>query len=98
LTCGHITRYNDDMIKMIERTLKSSLEKSRKSLLIVGPRQTGKSTLVGSMNPNSIINFAHEATYLDFLRDPELLEKRIAPLKGKNDIFIDEVQRIARAS
>lgn len=43
------------------------------------------------MNPDIEINLAREQTYVDFLRNPELLEQRI--LKHKR-IFIDEVQRI----
>lgn len=68
--------------------------RSRKSLLLLGPRQTGKSTLMGALSPTITINFAHEPTYLDFLRDARLLEARLNALPGRPTVFIDEVQRI----
>ncbi len=80
---------------MIKRTLAQTLAKSKKSILLLGPRQTGKSTLMTSLEPDLTINLAHEATYLDFLRDPRLLESRLGPYEKKRSlIFIDEVQRL----
>lgn len=63
----------------------------------MGPRQTGKSTLVSSLNPDLTINLAHEPTYLEFARNPRELEERLGalPATGKQqNIFIDEVQRL----
>ena len=37
---------------MIQRTLEKLLRGSRKSLLLLGPRQTGKSTLVAALKPD----------------------------------------------
>lgn len=67
------------------------IKKHKKSILLLGPRQTGKSTLVSSLKPDLTINLADEETYVAFLRDPGLLRKRI---KAHKQIFIDEVQRI----
>jgi predicted AAA+ superfamily ATPase len=82
---------------MIPRRLTFVLQGSRKSVLLLGPRQTGKSTLVGALAPDLTINLFHEATYLDFARNPRELEERLAALP-KDDaaktIFIDEVQRL----
>lgn len=62
-----------------------------KSILLIGPRQVGKSTLIRQLQPNLEINLADEEVYLKHLSDPGLLKKII----GKNQtIFIDEVQRI----
>ena len=73
------------------RQLAELLKKSKKSILLLGPRQTGKSTLIRSLKPNIEINLADQQIYLDHLRDPSLIKK----LVGKNKfIFIDEVQRI----
>ena len=49
---------------MIARLLRTPLQRSTKSILLLGPRQTGKSTLVRALSPDLIINLAHEPTYL----------------------------------
>jgi len=78
---------------MIRRGLETFLQKSKKSLLLLGPRQTGKSTLIGSLKPDLTINLAHEPTYLQFARNPEELEQRLAAGRFPT-VFIDEVQRL----
>ncbi|MDZ4678217.1 MAG: AAA family ATPase [Oligoflexia bacterium] len=85
---------------MIERTLQSPLVNSlkTKSILLLGPRQTGKSTLIKSLNPDVSFNLAHEKTFLEFMREPSYLENVLAelPKKKKTLIFIDEIQKIPR--
>ena len=78
---------------MINRYLSSLLKRSKKSILLLGPRQTGKSTLIRGLVPELHINLAHEATYLEFSRNPRELEERLASAKFKT-VFIDEVQRL----
>lgn len=78
----------------INRSLGRILQKSKKSILLLGPRQTGKSTLIKTiLQPDLIINLAHEPTYLDFTGNPRELENR---LKAKiyPTVFMDEVQRL----
>lgn len=81
---------------MLARALSPVLGASKKSFLLLGPRQTGKSTLVSSLNPDLTINLAHEPTYLEFARNPRELEERLnASATGRlQTIFIDEVQRL----
>jgi predicted AAA+ superfamily ATPase len=67
--------------------------KSRKSILLLGPRQVGKSTLIKSLKPELTINLADERTYLDHVSTPELIQDLIERKKAKT-IFVDEVQRI----
>ena len=55
---------------MIPRRLAALLGRSTRSILLLGPRQTGKSTLVAGLAPALTINLAHEPTYLDFARNP----------------------------
>lgn len=76
---------------MINRALRPTLVAARRSHLLLGPRQTGKSTLIRSLSPQLEINLADEETYVDFLRDPGLLKRRI---RGASTVFIDEIQRI----
>lgn len=78
---------------MIKRTLGDTLSKSKKSILLLGPRQSGKSTLIQMLNPALSINLSVEKTYLEFLRNNNELEEQIDKQKPKT-IFIDEVQRI----
>ena len=82
---------------MLKRALAQPLRDSKKSFLLLGPRQTGKSTLVSSLNPDLSINLAHEPTYLEFARNPRELEERLngRPSRAETqNIFIDEVQRL----
>lgn len=78
---------------MIPRNLEKSLLSSKQNLLLLGPRQTGKSTLVHALKPDLEINFADQATYLSFAKNPRELEERLGGTRAKN-IFIDEVQRL----
>jgi len=76
---------------IIRRQLTESISKFKKSVLLLGPRQSGKSTLISSLDPELTINLADEQTHLDFLRNPSLLRARI---RSQRTIFIDEVQKI----
>jgi predicted AAA+ superfamily ATPase len=63
------------------------------SVLLLGPRQTGKSTLLRNMQPDLEINFADEKTFLEFSSDPNRL-RGILQHKKPRTVFIDEVQRL----
>ena len=78
---------------MIPRHLTGLLHRSKKSILLLGPRQTGKSTLIQSLHPALTINLAHEPTYLQFARNPSELEERLAAGAFRT-VFIDEIQRL----
>jgi predicted AAA+ superfamily ATPase len=78
---------------MYSRLLSSHLEKSTKSALLLGPRQTGKSTLITALKPELSINLASEQVFLDYSSQPGLLEKVIEQ-ESPRTVFIDEVQRI----
>ena len=73
------------------RILLNKIRDINKSLLLLGPRQTGKSTLIRSLKPELIFNLAEEDVFVNFLRNPSLLKSSI---KTHKKIFIDEVQRI----
>lgn len=76
----------------IKRGLERILGKSRKSILLLGPRQCGKSTLIRTLTPDLEINLADEEQYVRFLQDPSLLKHTIN--ETTELVFIDEVQRI----
>ncbi len=74
-----------------DRHLLESLVKIRKSFLLLGPRQTGKSTLIQLLKPSLTINLADEETFVDYLQNPGLVKSTTKPHRT---VFIDEIQRI----
>ncbi len=82
---------------MIERLLYQKLveeNKKGKSILLLGPRQVGKSTLLSQLNPSLTVNLADEGTFRDHLSDPALIRRQVSSLREKCTVIIDEVQRI----
>lgn len=80
---------------MYNRILKPKLMKSRKSVLLLGARQVGKSTLLNSLKPDLTINLADEEEYFHFQGNNLELKSRIEAAKP-GTIYIDEIQRIPR--
>lgn len=77
---------------MIKRLLEKKLKSTNKSVLLLGPRQVGKSTLIKLLSPDLIINLADEKTFLTFKKNPNELHERIYGVKAAT-IFIDEIQK-----
>jgi uncharacterized protein len=78
---------------MIPRLLAPSIAKSTKSVLILGPRQVGKSTLILGLKPDLTINLADDSTFLDFKSNPNELRERLGSRVNVRSVLIDEVQR-----
>jgi len=78
---------------MIPRLLTNHLRSAPKSALILGPRQTGKSTLCRTLEPDLSINLMKESTYLEFASNPRRLEELLSASNPKT-VFIDEIQRL----
>lgn len=78
---------------MITRNLSHTLRNAKKSILLLGPRQVGKSTLLESLNPDLVINLADEAEFLNFTANPSELQSRIEE-QNPSTILVDEVQRL----
>ena len=80
---------------MYERVLSPILRDNRRSVLILGPRQVGKSTLLSSLEPDLALNLASPRAFRDYVSHPERLEAELAALpQGPTTVFIDEVQRV----
>ncbi len=80
---------------MFDRALAPILRSSTKSLLVLGPRQVGKSTLLQALDPDLVLNLAHPGTYRDYVSRPEKLEGEIAALRtARPTVLLDEVQRV----
>ena len=80
---------------MFERTLKSRLARGKRSILLLGPRQVGKSTLLKSLEPDLSINLASPATFRDYATHPERLAAELrAAGPDVRTVLLDEVQRV----
>ena len=78
--------------------LNATLKKG-KSILLLGPRQTGKTTLLNQIQSDWMLNFLEPRTRLRYERDPQLLADEIAGQQAthpnqKLRVIIDEVQKI----
>lgn len=78
---------------MLTRLLSKKIKESPKSVLILGPRQVGKSTLLLNLTPDLLINLADQTEFITFTSNPDELSSRITQ-SGAKTVFIDEIQRI----
>lgn len=83
--------------QFIDRLLTNKIRDSLKSVLLLGPRQVGKSTLIRAISPDLSINFADNQTFLDFHSNPNELNERLAAGLASGaefrTVFLDEIQR-----
>ncbi len=80
---------------MYERALQSKVRATPRSLLLLGPRQVGKSTLLNALAPDRTIDLAGAQSFRDYLTDPARLERELAAADAATrTILIDEVQRV----
>jgi len=78
-----------------ERLIGPRLKADRHSALLLGPRQVGKSTLLGSLAPDLTLNLASLAAFREYVAQPERLEAELAAAPARvKTVFIDEVQRV----
>jgi predicted AAA+ superfamily ATPase len=86
--------------RIIHQSLRDALGRG-KSVLLLGARQTGKTTLIEyEIKPDVSYNFARAELRQRYEKDLGLfeseLEQRIKSFKQKPIVFIDEVQKIPR--
>jgi predicted AAA+ superfamily ATPase len=87
-------------MKSILRNLSPLLQGDPKSVLILGPRQVGKSTLLRSLHPSIVVNLASEREFFRFSSEPGLLETILEGMEKSEAtttrcrVLIDEIQRI----
>lgn len=80
---------------MYERYLFERLAAHRRNVLLLGPRQVGKSTLLAALKPDFAVNLASLATFKDYVSQPERLERELlAAPPSVRTVLIDEVQRV----
>jgi uncharacterized protein len=86
----------------IKRQLEDRIDhalKRGKSVLLLGPRQTGKTTLVERMNPARIISFATAENRQRYEKQPALMADEIKALAREQApviplVVLDEVQKV----
>jgi predicted AAA+ superfamily ATPase len=79
---------------MLERLIEKRVAASRKSVLLLGARQVGKSTLARSLAPDVIIDLADEGSFLAHAKDPGLVGREVRALQRPSLVLVDEVQRL----
>jgi len=76
------------------RWVAERIAKSRTSVLLLGPRQVGKSTLCRTLQPILYVDLADEREFLSFAKDPARLRREVASVATPALVVIDEVQRV----
>ncbi len=95
------THFRGEAMAQIERSLKEKLDRvleRGRSILLLGPRQTGKTTLISSYSADLEITLLFSKTRRQYESDPDLLIRQVKALHRKNGalplIVIDEVQKV----
>src|SRR5882724_10604422 len=91
-----------ECMKMLPRTIEARLRQAlerQKSVLLLGPRQTGKTTLVETLRPDLLLNFLRPEVRQRYERSPQLLGAEVEALaehaRGHRPLVVlDEVQRV----
>ncbi len=82
--------------RLIEDSLRHHLNR-KKSILLLGPRQTGKTTLLNQFAADITISFLLPTVRQTYERNPEILIGEIAALDKENPLIVlDEVQRCSQ--
>jgi predicted AAA+ superfamily ATPase len=82
------------MTYMQARLVAERLRRGKTSVLLLGPRQVGKSTLCRALTSDLYVDLADEREFLSFAKDPGLLRRQVEALTHTATIVIDEVQRV----
>jgi predicted AAA+ superfamily ATPase len=79
---------------MLVRTIHERIARSRTSILLLGPRQVGKSTLCRALSPTRMIDLADERRFLELSKEPGRLRDELRAIPRDSLVCIDKVQRI----
>ena len=91
-----------ERVKIIPRIIESRLRRAlqrQKSVLLLGPRQTGKTTLVETLKPDLLLNFLRPEVRQRYEKAPQLLGAEVEALAERRHgrrplVALDEVQRV----
>lgn len=80
---------------MYERLMGQRLRAGRQHLLLLGPRQVGKSTLLATLEPDRTLNLASPTAFREYVAQPERFERELlAASPDIRTVLVDEVQRV----
>lgn len=84
--------------RIVESRVRHALDR-QKSVLLLGPRQTGKTTLVETLKPDLLLNFLRPEVRQRYERAPHLLGAEVEALAPRTRasrpvVVLDEVQRV----
>jgi predicted AAA+ superfamily ATPase len=79
---------------MLDRIITKRINSTFSSILLTGPRQVGKSTLLRALKPNLEINLADQGVFIRHSKDPEIIRKIVSALPRDSTVLLDEVQRL----
>lgn len=80
---------------MYERLLDRAIRSIDDNLLVLGPRQVGKSTLLSRLEPDVTINLADPAAFIRYAARPDTLASELHGADASaRTVFIDEVQKV----
>jgi predicted AAA+ superfamily ATPase len=84
--------------RIVDRQLRQALRRG-KSVLLLGPRQTGKTTALGQLKPEVVVNLLRPDVRQRYERAPHLLAAELDARRGGTRgrrplVALDEVQRV----
>lgn len=79
---------------MLGRLVAKRLANGRASVLLLGPRQVGKSTLCRALHPALYVDLADQGEFLSFAKDHDRLRREGEALDRPALVVIDEIQRV----
>ena len=79
---------------MRDRLVASRVASGRTSVLLLGPRQVGKSTLCRALDPSLYVDLADQREFLSYAKDPGKLRREVEALPPPALVVIDEIQRV----
>jgi predicted AAA+ superfamily ATPase len=86
------------LTRSVEKRLRQALAR-QKSVLLLGPRQTGKTTLLQQLQPDTLLNLLRPEVRQRYERSPQLLGAEVEALAENTPgrrplVALDEVQRV----
>lgn len=86
--------------RLLEQQIQNALRRN-KSVLLLGPRQTGKSTLLGRLQSDLTIRFVQPDVRLRYEKNPATLTGEVEALSVKRSrslplVLLDEVQKVPK--